>query len=131
MFTISQLQDDVGTSPVEIARAYMESRTVGVGFGSKSLISKDEGTLPRGNLLASKPFIPSPSPKSSTCWPGAVVQDQHGYMTPGSQTGQSGLHYFPRTPYSRAIYSKSKSKVCGIKVLFCASDAFLFYCVWL
>ncbi|KAJ6296342.1 hypothetical protein OIU78_024232 [Salix suchowensis] len=57
-----------------------------------------------------KPFFPSPSPKPSTCWPGAMVQDQRGFMTPQSQRGRLGLHNFPRTPYSRTLYSKSKSQ---------------------
>ncbi|CAK7345476.1 unnamed protein product [Dovyalis caffra] len=106
----SILPDDVGASPIDIARAYMENRTSEVGFGSKSLISKDEGALLNGNLLASKPFLPSPSPKPSTCWPGATVQDQRGFLTPQSQRGRFGLHSFPRTPYSRTINSKSKSQ---------------------
>ncbi|KAG5226104.1 nuclear pore complex protein [Salix suchowensis] len=106
----STLPDDVGASPIDIARAYMENRASEVGFGSKSLISKDEGALVLGNLHGSKPFFPSPSPKPSTCWPGAMVQDQRGFMTPQSQRGRLGLHNFPRTPYSRTLYSKSRSQ---------------------
>lgn len=109
----STLPDDVGASPIDIARAYMENRASEVGFGSKSLISKDRGALVIGNLLGSKPFLPSPSPKPSTCWPGAMVQDQRGFVTPQSQRGRFGLHNFPRTPYSRTFYSKSKSQLQG------------------
>ncbi|KAJ6435840.1 hypothetical protein OIU84_000963 [Salix udensis] len=109
----STLPDDVGASPIDIARAYMENRASEVGFGSKSLISKDGGALVLGNLHGSKPFFPSPSPKPSTCWPGAMVQDQRGFMTPQSQRGRLGLHNFPRTPYSRTLYSKSKSQLQG------------------
>lgn len=94
----------------------MENRTSEVGYGTHSLVSKDEGTIPSSEELVLKPFLPSPVPKSSPCWPGALVQDQRGYMTPQSQRGRIGLHNFPRTPYSRTIYSKSKSKVCGIIV---------------
>ncbi|KAJ9140988.1 hypothetical protein P3X46_031575 [Hevea brasiliensis] len=111
----AQLQDDVGTSPVEIARAYMENRTSEVGFGTNSFVSKDEGTIPSSDELAVKPFIPSPVPKSSPCWPGALVQDQRGYITPQSQRGRFGLHNFPRTPYSRTIYSKTKSKLIQLQ----------------
>ncbi|KAF2310637.1 hypothetical protein GH714_015867 [Hevea brasiliensis] len=111
----AQLQDDVGTSPVEIARAYMENRTSEVGFGTNSFVSKDEGTIPSSDELALKPFIPSPVPKSSPCWPGALVQDQRGYITPQSQRGRFGLHNFPRTPYSRTIYSKTKSKLIQLQ----------------
>ncbi|EEF35215.1 hypothetical protein RCOM_1075930 [Ricinus communis] len=109
----SKLQNNVGASPIEIARAYMENRTLGIGFGTNSLISKDEGKVPRGDELAVKSYIPSPAPKSSPCWPGASVEDQRGYMTPQSQRGRFGLHNFPRTPYSRSIYTKTKSRVCG------------------
>ncbi|XP_012078811.1 nuclear pore complex protein NUP1 isoform X2 [Jatropha curcas] len=111
----SKVQDDVGTSPLEIARAYMENRISDIGFGSDSLIAKDEGTLPCRDDLALKPFVPSPAPKSSPCWPGALVQDQRGYMTPQSQRGRFGLHNFPRTPYSRTIYSKTKSKLIQLQ----------------
>ncbi|KAG8639300.1 hypothetical protein MANES_14G133500v8 [Manihot esculenta] len=111
----AQLQDDVGTSPMEIARAYMENRTSEVGYGTHSLVSKDEGTIPSSEELVLKPFLPSPVPKSSPCWPGALVQDQRGYMTPQSQRGRIGLHNFPRTPYSRTIYSKSKSKLIPLQ----------------
>ncbi|KAJ6922107.1 hypothetical protein NC652_015921 [Populus alba x Populus x berolinensis] len=79
--SVSQLPDDVGASPIDIARAYM-------------------------------PSSPSPSPKSSTCWPGATVQYQRGFMTPQSQRERFGPHIFPRTPYSRTSYSKSMSQAC-------------------
>jgi len=118
LFVVSQLPDDVGASPIDIARAYMVNRISEVGFGSKSLNAKDEGALIHDNLTAFKPFkpfSPSPSPKSSTCWPGATVQYQHGFMTPQSQRERFGPRIFPRTPYSRTSYSKSKSQVCGAK----------------
>uniref|UniRef100_A0A2P2INK7 Uncharacterized protein MANES_14G133500 n=1 Tax=Rhizophora mucronata TaxID=61149 RepID=A0A2P2INK7_RHIMU len=108
----STLQD-VGASPIEIARAYMENRSPEVGFSWKGVSPKDEGSLPHENEIVSKSFIPPPSPMSSVCWPGAVVHDQRGYMTPRSQRGRFGLHSFPRTPYSRTIYSRSKSKLQG------------------
>ncbi|GAV82501.1 hypothetical protein CFOL_v3_25952 [Cephalotus follicularis] len=100
--------DEVGASPIEIARAYMGTRTSERRLDSNSIIFKDERVSLQGSDgFASKPFFPSPSPKPSTCWPGAMVQDQRG------QRGKFGLQYFPRTPYSRAIYSKSKSELQG------------------
>lgn len=109
-----QMQDKVGASPIDIAKAYMGTRTSEVGLGSKSLLSTDERTSPNGDEFALKPYFPSSSPKPSTCWPGAMLQDQRDYLTPHSERGSYGLHNFPRTPYSRTIFSKSKSKVCGI-----------------
>ena len=117
LYKMFQTQDEVGASPVEIARAYMGTRSLEIGSGSKSIISKDERTLPHGVGLASNPFIASPSPKPPICWPGAVVQDQCGYFTPQSQRSRVGLNNFPRTPYSRTIYSKPSSKVCRSEFL--------------
>lgn len=107
----SSMQDKVGASPIDIAKAYMGTRTSELGFGSKSLSSKDERISPNGDDFALKPYFPSPSRKPSTCWPGAMLQDQHDYLTPHSERGRYGLHTFPRTPYSRAIFSKSKSRL--------------------
>lgn len=109
-----QMQDKVGASPIDIAKAYMGTRTSELGLGSKSLLSNDERISPNGDEFALKPYFPSPSHKPSTCWPGAMLQDQRDYLTPHSERGRYGLHNFPRTPYSRTIFSKSKSRVCGI-----------------
>ncbi|KAG5594162.1 hypothetical protein H5410_035394 [Solanum commersonii] len=54
-------------------------------------------------------FHPPPSPKSSTFWPAAMVQDQHGHFTPLNQRGY-GLVEFPRTPYSRTLLPKSRDR---------------------
>ncbi|KAK3210935.1 hypothetical protein Dsin_015641 [Dipteronia sinensis] len=106
----SSMPDEVGASPIEIARAYMGIRTSEAGIGSESLLTKDESASLNGDEFALKPFIPSPSPKPSMCWPGAMLQDQRGYLTPQNERGRFGLLNFPRTPYSRTIFSKSKSK---------------------
>ncbi|KAL0289061.1 UNVERIFIED_CONTAM: hypothetical protein Sradi_7081800 [Sesamum radiatum] len=73
-------------------------------------MSKGERAQPI-NDFARKPLLPSPSPKPSICWPGAMVHDRHGYTTPQSQRVRHRLHDFPRTPYSRTILSKSSTKV--------------------
>ncbi|THG23557.1 hypothetical protein TEA_003926 [Camellia sinensis var. sinensis] len=107
------VKEEIGASPVDIARAYMGSRVSEVGADFKRIISKDERDVLHADGFASEPLIPSPSAKSSVCWPGAMVQDQHGYSTPQSINSSSRyrLHNFPRTPYSRTIYSMSKSKL--------------------
>lgn len=106
----STIQDEVGASPVEIARAYMGTRTSEIGLGSKSIIAKDERTFLHSDNIASNPFIASPSPKPPICWPGAMVQDQRSYLTPQGQRSRLGVNNFPRTPYSRTIFSKPHSK---------------------
>ncbi|XVF88359.1 hypothetical protein PTKIN_Ptkin19aG0044600 [Pterospermum kingtungense] len=108
------LLDEPGSAPIEIAKAYMASRTSVLNLGSKSIISKDERSRKLGDDFASEPFVPSSSSKPSTCWPGSMAQDQHSYLTPQSQRGRFGLHNIPRTPYSRTIYSKSKSKLAHV-----------------
>ncbi|KAH1188308.1 hypothetical protein GmHk_U059730 [Glycine max] len=111
---IEQLvRDEIGASPIEIARAYMDSRALEAGPSSKNMIHTIESTMLHGDEAAIKPYDPSPSKKSSTCWPGAVVQD--AYITPQSQRNRYGLHNFPRTPYSRTLLTKSKSKLIRMK----------------
>ncbi|KOM40050.1 hypothetical protein LR48_Vigan04g024800 [Vigna angularis] len=104
---VSKVQDEIGASPIEIARAYMNSRVSEAGPSSKNTIHVVENTVLHGVEGAIKPYDPAPSKKSSTCWPGSVVQD--AYITPQSQR-RYGLHNFPRTPYSRTLLTKSKSK---------------------
>ncbi|KAL6496588.1 hypothetical protein OROGR_029846 [Orobanche gracilis] len=99
----------VSASPIDIARSYMAGRTVEGGHDFK----KTKSTVERAQTsieFARKPLLPPPS-KPSVCWPGSVVHDRHGYATPQSQRGRLLLHDFPRTPYSRTILSKSKTKM--------------------
>ncbi|XVF34642.1 hypothetical protein REPUB_Repub18cG0076400 [Reevesia pubescens] len=105
------LVGETGSSPIEIAKAFMASRTSKLDLGSRSIISKDEKPTMVGDDFVSESFVPLPSPKPSTCWPGSMVHNQRGYLTPQSQRSRFGLHNIPRTPYSRTIYSKSKSKL--------------------
>ncbi|KAK8465909.1 hypothetical protein PHAVU_009G207200 [Phaseolus vulgaris] len=105
-------KDQIAASPIEIARAYMDSRVSEAGPSSKDMIHVVENTVLHGVDGAIKPYDPSPSKKSSTCWPGAVVRD--AYITPQSQR-RYGLQNFPRTPYSRTLLTKSKSKFIHIQ----------------
>lgn len=89
----------------------MGNRASEISLGAKNKASEDEIALLHGDVSAAKPFIPSPLPKPSTCWPGAMAQDRHGYLTPQTHRNRYNLHNFPRTPYSRTIFSKSKTRV--------------------
>ncbi|XP_042498321.1 nuclear pore complex protein NUP1 [Macadamia integrifolia] len=106
------IRDEVGSSPVEIAKAYMGTRASESSLNSQSRIWKDERTPVHNNDFASRrmSILPSSS-KSSIFHPGAVVQEQSSYLTPQTQRGRIGLHNFPRTPYSRTVYPRSTSKV--------------------
>ncbi|XP_006358280.1 nuclear pore complex protein NUP1 isoform X2 [Solanum tuberosum] len=98
----TNVRDEVGASPIDIARAYMGSRRLSKGNDSYGFVSKVE-QAPQNR------FHPPPSPKSSTCWPAAMVQDQRGHFTPLNQRGY-GLVEFPRTPYSRTLLPKSRDR---------------------
>lgn len=108
----SNMQDEVVASPIDIARAYMGNRTSEkLGFNTYTIKSKDERESQTHDLIPSKPHNITPSSKSPTCWPGVMVQEQRGYLTPQIQRTRYGLHGFPRTPYSRTIYSSTKPKM--------------------
>ncbi|XP_073155684.1 uncharacterized protein [Henckelia pumila] len=100
----------VGASPIDIARAYMAGRTLEQDHGLNSCMSKGEKAEP-SNKFAQQPPVPSPLHKPSICWPGAVLNDHHGYQTPQSQRSRYGLRDFPRTPYARTISSRSTAKL--------------------
>ncbi|PNY10471.1 nucleoporin-like protein [Trifolium pratense] len=102
-------RDEFGASPVEIARAYMDSRASEAGPSSKNMIQTVESTMLCNGEAAMKLCDPSPSKKSPTCWPGAVVHD--AYTTPQTQGSKYGLLNHARTPYSRTLLMKSKSKL--------------------
>ncbi|KAF8034576.1 hypothetical protein BT93_C0782 [Corymbia citriodora subsp. variegata] len=105
----SNLRDEIGASPVDIARAYMGSRTSEVGSILKSNLPEDPKALLHVDGYLQKPYSPSPLPKSSVCWPGSVVQDR--YLTPQTQSSRHATPNFRRTPYSRPVHSMSKSTV--------------------
>ncbi|KAL8237000.1 hypothetical protein R6Q59_018081 [Mikania micrantha] len=97
----SNIQDEVAASPIDIAKAYMGSRAPETGLNTYGNISTDRREHEHNNPFTSKPHFLIPSSKSSTCWPGAMVQDQRAYLTPQTQRSRYGLHKFPQTPYSR------------------------------
>ncbi|KAK4430794.1 hypothetical protein Salat_0841100 [Sesamum alatum] len=107
---MSDVPVGVSASPIDIARAYMSGRTSEGGYDLYKFTSKGERAQP-SNEFARKPHLPSPLPKPSICWPGAMVHDRHGYTTPPSQRARHRLHDFPRTPYSRTILAKSSTKL--------------------
>lgn len=100
-FPQTNVRDEVGASPIDVAKAYMGSRRLSKGNDSCGFVSK-------GSQAPQSRFHP-PSPKSSTCWPAAMVEDQHGHFTPLNQRGY-GFVEFPRTPYSRTLLPKSRDR---------------------
>ncbi|KAL9224452.1 hypothetical protein vseg_000481 [Gypsophila vaccaria] len=108
------LQGEIGASPVDIARAYMGSRTSEVGLTSGNLTLNNE-KWGLTSEFPSKQIMPSPLPKEPICWPGAVTQNQQGHSTPQNQKTRYGIQSFSRTPYSRTMYTKSKSKLTPLR----------------
>jgi len=88
----------------------MGSRASEAGPSSKNMIQTVERTMLLTDEAAIKSYDPSPSKKSPTGWPGAFVQ--HAYATPQSQGSKYGFLNHARTPYSKTLLTKSKSKVC-------------------
>ncbi|KAK9149629.1 hypothetical protein Scep_008386 [Stephania cephalantha] len=96
-----------GSSPVEIAKAYMRNQVSEFGLCSPRAVERDEQTpLPRSVTTDG-----SPSHRPSPCWPGAMIQDPPAYMTPQTERHGVRLHNLPRTPYSRTVFSRSASKL--------------------
>lgn len=114
VMSLLQIYDDVGTSPIDIAKAFMGARTSALNTASRSVLLKDERVPPYCDGLASSSSIPSTPMRSPICWPGAMIQEVPGYLTPQTQRGRISLHNLPRTPYNRAPYSRSISKVCVV-----------------
>ncbi|KAL8206248.1 hypothetical protein R6Q57_009799 [Mikania cordata] len=107
----SNIQDEVAASPIDIAIAYMGSRAPETGLNTYGNISTDRREHEHNNPFTSKPHFLIPSSKSSTCWPGAMVQDQRAYLAPQTQRSRYGLHKFPQTPYSRTKPNTSSDVV--------------------
>nr|GMD82756.1 nuclear pore complex protein NUP1 isoform X2 [Ipomoea batatas] len=102
------VQDEVGASPIDVARAYMGSRMPDQSPGPHFLTKEK-----RDPENAYKSYLALPSSKPEPCWPGSMVREQQGYSTPQNQRSRFGLHDFPRTPYSRTLLSKSRTKPQG------------------
>ncbi|KAK4798161.1 hypothetical protein SAY86_030487 [Trapa natans] len=110
--TKSNLSNEIGASPVDIARAYMGHRMSEIRHSSVTTDVGDDRALIPVDGCPSKSYLASCSHNSSIRWPGATVPDH--YLTPQSQRSRYGRHDFRRTPYSRSIHSLSKSKMFQI-----------------
>ncbi|CAM8902964.1 unnamed protein product [Rhodiola kirilowii] len=101
---------EVGASPIDIARAYMGSISTGIGTPGRSAIQDDNQHTDQKDGFRSVSKVPPSSSKPSICWPGALVQEHQGFLTPQNSRSKFGLYSSQRSPYSRTIDSKSKLK---------------------
>ncbi|CAA7409879.1 unnamed protein product [Spirodela intermedia] len=109
--------DEVGVSPVEIAKAFMEFRSSSSSDqGIHGRFLKNERSPLRGRGSAANTVTSSDSPMSQICWPGAVLRSDQRYFTPQSQRGRSGLRNTPRTPCPEEIFQSSLTKRKSVKM---------------
>ncbi|VFQ73626.1 unnamed protein product [Cuscuta campestris] len=107
----TKVKDEIGASPIDVAKAYMGSRMADQSPSHRSFLSKGQ----QDPENAYKNFVPPPLPKPSPCWPGTMASERNqGLNTPQNQRSRYGLHDFPRTPYSRTLLSKSRTNSRGL-----------------
>ncbi|RRT55319.1 hypothetical protein B296_00040545 [Ensete ventricosum] len=98
---------DVGSSPVEIAKAYMEA------LGNESNHNSHDGRLDLekstiDNRASASDMSYSSDVKLPMCWPGAFVESNYHYRTPQTRRTKVEPYKFQRTPYYGSIFSRSK-----------------------
>ncbi|CAM8963367.1 unnamed protein product [Rhodiola kirilowii] len=101
---------EVGASPIYIVRAYMGSISTGICSPGKSAIQDDNKPTDKKDGFRSMSKVPPSSSKPYICWPGALVQEHRGFLTPQNPRSKIGLYSSQRSPYSRTIDSTSKLK---------------------
>nr|CAB3470818.1 unnamed protein product [Digitaria exilis] len=95
----------VGSSPIEIAKAFMEAQTSASVHESQK---RKFRALSHGvEVENSTPKIPKVATDSSLCWPGSVVRGYSNYLTPQSNKGRTRLQPLSRTPYSGSVFPRS------------------------
>nr|XP_051199592.1 uncharacterized protein LOC127313090 isoform X3 [Lolium perenne] len=97
---------DVGTSPVELARAYMEAQTSATVHESQKRKFRALSHGVEIDNSASKLF-PKVAVDSTVGWPGSVVRDHTNYLTPQSNKRRALPPASSRSPYSGPVFRKS------------------------
>ncbi|KAM0919114.1 hypothetical protein ACQ4PT_008500 [Festuca glaucescens] len=97
---------DVGTSPVELARAYMEAQTSATVHESQKRKFRALSHGVEIDNSASKLF-PKVAVDSTVGWPGSVVRDHTNYLTPQSNKRRTLPPASSRSPYSGPVFRKS------------------------
>ncbi|KAH7657131.1 hypothetical protein IHE45_17G000400 [Dioscorea alata] len=100
---------EVGSSPVDIAKAYMQTLASTSGIKSQSARSKSEKNRSNDGGYASELSF-SPAIKAPTRWPGAVLKGDLGCCTPQTQRSSAVLQNFSQSPYSHTLVSRYTSK---------------------
>ncbi|KAL6839466.1 hypothetical protein ACP4OV_030736 [Aristida adscensionis] len=98
---------DVGSSPIEIAKAYMEAQN---SASIQESQKRKFRALSHGVEIensTSKTFPKVATIDSSVCWPGSVVRDYPNYITPKSNKGRTLTQPLSRTPYGGSVFWRS------------------------
>ncbi|KAL6602963.1 hypothetical protein ACP70R_043324 [Stipagrostis hirtigluma subsp. patula] len=97
---------DVGSSPIEIAKAYMEAQNSAYVQESQK---RKFRALSHGVEIdnSSSEVFPKVAMESPVCWPGSVVRDYPNYLTPKSNKGRTLPQALSRTPYSGSVFRRS------------------------
>ncbi|CAM0910082.1 unnamed protein product [Alopecurus aequalis] len=97
---------DVGCSPIELARAYMEAQTSATVHESQKRKFRALSHGVEIDNSASKLF-PKVAEDSPVRWPGTVVRDYTNYLTPQSNKGRTLPPASSRSPYSGSVFRRS------------------------
>lgn len=90
---------DIGSSPIEIAKAFMEAQTSASVHESKKRKFRAWSHGVETDNPTSK-VSPTITTDSSVCWPGSVVRGCPNYITPQSNKGRTLPQPLSRTPYN-------------------------------
>ncbi|RLN11927.1 mucin-19 [Panicum miliaceum] len=97
---------NVGCSPIEIAKAFMEAQTSASVHESQKRKFRALSHGVETEISTSKLF-PNVATDSSVRWPGSVVRDYSNYLTPQSNKGRTLPQPLSRTPYSGSVFRRS------------------------
>jgi len=118
----------IGSSPIEIAKAFMEAQTSAFVHESKRRKFRALSHGVEADNSTSKVF-PTITNDCSVCWPGSVVRGCPNYLTPQSNKGRTLPQPLSRTPYNRSVFRRSikvaidffaidlYSKLCNVSYL--------------
>lgn len=97
---------DAGSSPIELAKAYMEAQISASVHESQR---RKFRALSHGVEVdnSSSKFFPKVATDSPVCWPGSVVRDYPNDLTPQSNKGRTLPPTSSRTPYTGSVFPRS------------------------
>ncbi len=97
---------DVASSPIELAKAYMEAQTSASVQESQK---RKFRALSHGVEVenSSSKVFPKIATDSPVCWPGSVVRNYPNYLTPQSNKGRTLPPTSSRTTYIGSVFPRS------------------------